>query len=66
MSLLVLPLLLAAAQPVAYQPVTASVHIIAAEEIRFEDMRDHANNRTVKGTARQARSRNGMPMVEFY
>lgn len=70
MTLLVLPLLLSAAQPVpkpvAYQPVTASVQIIAAEEIRFEDSRDHANNRTAKGTARQTRNRDGMPMVEFY
>ncbi len=70
MTLLVLPLLLAAAQPVpkpvAYQPVTASVQIIAAEEIRFDDMRNHSANRTVKGTARQTRNRDGMPMVEFY
>jgi hypothetical protein len=50
---------------VAYQVVTASVQIIAAEEIRFEDTRD-AKNRTVKGTARQTRNRDGMPMVEFY
>jgi hypothetical protein len=70
MSLLALPLLLAAAQPVpkpvAYQPATASVQIIATEEIRFEDMQNHSANRTVKGTVRQTRRRDGMPMVEFY
>ena len=70
MLLLALPLLLAAEQPVpkpvAYQSITATAQIIVAEVIRFEDTRDHENNRTVKGTARQTRNRDGKPMIEFY
>ena len=70
MSLLALPLLLAAAQPapkpLSYQAVTASVQIIAAEEIRFDDLRRYSVKPAINGQARQTRSRDGMPMVEFY
>lgn len=44
----------------------ATVKILAAEEIRFDDLR--VKRRTVIGKAplRQTRIRDGMPMVEFY
>lgn len=41
--------------------VTASVHILAAEIIDFDE-----SSRDSKGVARQHRTRDGMPMVEFY
>jgi hypothetical protein len=41
--------------------VTATVTIMAAEEIRFG-----ADERKARGQTRQYRTRNGMPLVEFY
>ena len=70
MTWLALPLLLAASpsapKPPAYEPVTATVQIIAAEEIRFTDMRAEKPAANGKSIMRQTRSRNGMPMVEFF
>ena len=66
MSLIALSLLLAAApqpKPVAVQThAVATVQIVAAEEIRFEELRKTDS----KTTHRQKRVRDGMPMVEFY
>lgn len=70
MTLLAIPLLLAAApaapKPPAYQTVSATVQIVAAEEIRFEPVNGKAVAAKAKGPARQSRTRDGMPMVEFY
>jgi hypothetical protein len=69
MSLLALPLMLAvAAQPApgpARQLVTASVEIIAAEEIRFSDFKAVREQRP-KAKIVQRRTRDAMPMIEFY
>jgi hypothetical protein len=75
MTWLVLPLLLAATpsapKPATAELVSATVQIVAAEEIRFADLaveksasKDPAS--IGKVTARQTRRRDGMPMVEFY
>lgn len=70
MSWLALPLLLAATpsapKPPAYQPVAATVQIVAAEEIRFTDMRAEKPAANGKSIMRQTRNRNGMPLVEFF
>jgi hypothetical protein len=46
------------------QIVQASVEILAAEEIRFEQQPVQQRGRNQ--THRQRRTRNGMPMTEFY
>jgi hypothetical protein len=50
--------------PQAERIARASVQILAAEEIRFDDKT--ARDRGAKQLQRQQRTREGMPMVEFY
>ena len=69
MTLIALSMLIAAATPAPKPPVvermaSVSVQIIAAEEIRFETTGSHAQ--IGSKTTRQSRTRQGMPMVEFY
>ncbi len=52
-----------ASPPPRTQVVRASVEIVAAEVIRFEP--DPPKGKA-KGPVRQQRTRDGMPMVEFY
>jgi hypothetical protein len=70
MTLSALSLLLAATastpQPVARELITASVQIVAAEEIRFADLAVEAQRRTPPQKLTQKRIRDAMPMVEFY
>ena len=70
MTWLALPLLLAATpfapKPAIAEPVSATVQIVAAEEIRFAELASEKSASNSKTTARQTRGRDGMPMVEFY
>ena len=70
MTWLALPLLLAATppapKPAIAEPVSATVQIIAAEEIRFAKLAAEKSAANTKATTRQTRSRDGVPMVEFY
>jgi hypothetical protein len=50
--------------PQAERIATATVTIIAAEEIAFRA--DPSRSERSKGRARQLRLRDGMPLVEFY
>lgn len=77
MSWLTLPLLLAAATPaitpapaaksrIVYEQVSATVQILAAEEIRFDEAQTKTRAVTGKINMRQTRYRGTMPLVEFY
>ena len=64
-----LPFLLASsvpvAQPAARELVTASVQIVAAEEIRFVDLTT-VETRGARSKVTQKRVRGAMPMIEYY
>jgi hypothetical protein len=52
------------ANPRAERVVTASVTIIAAEEIRFAEKKDQS--KPTKGVIRQHSQRGGLNLIEFY
>ncbi len=56
----------AASPPAPRYEAVATVKILAAEEIRFDDMQVKQRTSGGKATIRQTRIRDGMPMVEFY